>query len=265
MWERGMASIVAPKGSIARAARVLDVLSLAPDGADLTEIVARSNFTKTTTFRVLASLRDVNYVYQDPASRVYRLGSKLAELARNAERIDVGALAERGMKRLAEMSEDTVFLSVPEGASAICVSRTVGAFPIRTLTLDKGDRRPLGVGAGSLALFCSLPEEQRTAMCRVNQNWLADYGVTEDDLAIAYNFFQSNGYALNKGGVVSGMSAIAVPVVTASGRLVAALAIGAINERMEQARIDDILLPGLRREARRLADRLTAFEKEQSS
>ena len=106
-----MPNISPVKGSIARAARVLDVLSLAPDGADLNEIVERSKFTKTTTFRVLSSLRDVDYVFQDPASRSYRLGSKLAELARVADRIDVGALAERGMTRLADMSEDTVFLS----------------------------------------------------------------------------------------------------------------------------------------------------------
>ncbi|MEX1035883.1 MAG: IclR family transcriptional regulator [Sneathiella sp.] len=260
-----MSSISPVKGSIARAARVLDVLSLAPDGADLTEIVARSKFTKTTAFRVLASLRDVNYVFQDPASRVYRLGSKLAELARNADRVDIGALAERGMTRLAEMSEDTVFLSIPEGATSICVNRKVGAFPIRTLTLDKGDRRPLGVGAGALALFCSLPVGKRAAMCQVNRNWLADYGVTEEILENEYKLFQSKGYALNLGGVVSGMSAVAVPVLTANGRPAAALAVGAINDRMDQARIDNLLLPGLRREARRLANRLNALEKENNT
>ncbi|MAZ04714.1 MAG: transcriptional regulator [Sneathiella sp.] len=257
-----MPNISPVKGSIARAARVLDVLSLAPDGADLNEIVERSKFTKTTTFRVLASLRDVDYVFQDPASRSYRLGSKLAELARVADRIDIGALAERGMTRLADMSEDTVFLSIPEGHTSICINRKVGAFPIRTLTLDKGDRRPLGVGAGSLALFCSLPEEKRAAMCRVNKSWLADYGVTEELLEKEYQFFQTNGYALNSGGVVSGMSAIAVPVITDSGRPVAALAVGAINDRMGQARIGNLLLPELKREARGLADRLNALEKE---
>lgn len=259
-----MTSLSAPKGSIARAARVLDVLSLAHDGADLTEIVAQSKFSKTTTFRVLAALREIDYVFQDPATRIYRLGSKLAELSRNSERINVSALAERGMNRLAEMSEDTVFLSVPEGAASICVNRKVGAFPIRTLTLDKGDRRPLGVGAGSLALFCSLSDEQRAAVCRVNKSWLADYGVTDENLTVEYNFFKENGYARNRGGVVSGMSAIAVPVMTASGRLVAALAIGAINERMEASRINDLILPGLKREARRLAGRFNALEKEQN-
>ncbi|WP_373084711.1 IclR family transcriptional regulator [Sneathiella sp.] len=258
-----MTSLLAPKGSIARAARVLDVLSMTPDGADLTEIMARSNFSKTTTFRVLASLRDINYVVQDPASRIYRLGSKLSNLARTAERLDVAALGERGMMRLTDMSEDTVFLSVPEGATAVCVKRHVGAFPIRTLTLDVGDRRPLGVGAGSLALFCSLTEAQRATMCRVNRNWLADYKVTEEDLLSDYAFFRKNGYAFNQGRVVSGMSAVGVPVILTGNRLVAALAIGAIDDRMAQSRIDELLLPGLIREAARLAEKLNELERGQ--
>lgn len=251
-----------PKGSIARAARVLDVLALMPDGADLTEIMARSNFSKTTTFRVLASLRDINYVVQDPASRMYRLGSKLSELARAAERIDISVLAERGMKRLANISEDTVFLSVPEGATAVCVKRTVGAFPIRTLTLDEGDRRPLGVGAGALALFCSMPEAARKRLMKVNKNWIADYGVTTEDLTADNAFFEVHGYALNKGRVVSGMSAVAVPVTLEDGTTVAALAIGAINDRMTEARIKELLLPGLRAEAARLAERMNELKKE---
>ena len=102
-------------------------------------------------------------------------------------------------------------------------------------------------------------------MCRINRSWLADYGVTEELLEREFQFFQTNGYALNSGGVVSGMSAIAVPVITDSGRPVAALAVGAINDRMGQARIDNLLLPELKREAHSLADRLNALEKENST
>src|SRR5262249_7743888 len=36
-----------------------------------------------------------------------------------------------------------------------------GAFPIRTLSLNLGDRRPLGVGSGSLALLAFLSEADR--------------------------------------------------------------------------------------------------------
>lgn len=249
-------------GSIARAARVIDVLAHANNGAGLTEIMTQSEFSKTTTFRVLAALQNVKYVFQDPENREYRLGHKFTELARTAARAHIASIAMQSMKRLADRSEDTVFLSIPEGASSICVSRSVGAFPIRTLTLDKGDERPLGVGAGSLALYCSMTDARRSAACRVNRNWLAEYGTSHEELEVKFTDFQSKGYALNRGGVVSGMSALAVPIVTAEGRLVAAMAIGAIDERMDNDRIDKLLLPMLREEATQIALRLGDINKE---
>lgn len=249
-----------PVGSIARAARVLDALAAMPDGGGLSELVARTSFTKTTTFRVLASLQDVNYVVQDPEDRTYRLGAALAAIARQADHVDLAMVAERAMRRLADLSGDTIFLSVPEGRASVCVARHVGAFPIRTLTLERGDRRPLGIGAGALALYCSLPDGKRAALARVNANWLTEYGSSPEKLERQRDLFRANGYALNDGGVVPGMSAIAVPVETPEGRLAGGLAIGAIKDRMTPDRIAEILLPALRAEAQRIRHDLGALD-----
>ena len=251
---------MAAVGSIARAARVLSSLAARPDGAALTDIVADTSFTKTTAHRVLASLQEVHYVFQEPASRSYRLGTGLGELARQARMIDMGAMATRGMQRLAQETEDTVFLSVPEGPVAVCVARHVGAYPIRTLTLDRGDRRPLGVGAGALALYCALPEEARAATRRVNRAWLAEYGFDAARLERAVQDWDRRGYALNPGSVVSAMSAVGLPVRTRRGSLVAAMAVGAITERMSEDRIATTILPALREETERLAERMSDWE-----
>jgi DNA-binding IclR family transcriptional regulator len=249
-------------GSIARAARVLDALVDMPEGAALADVVARTSFSKTTAHRVLAALQDVDYVAQDPEARTYRLGARLGALARSAAAIDMAGIAYRGMRRLAEATGDTVFLSVPEGPSAVCVAREVGAYPIRTLTLDRGDRRPLGVGGGALALYCAMPASTRAAVNRANAGWLAEYGFDAERLERAKAEYDRVGYAMNAGGVVAAMSAVGLPVVTAGGRLAAALAVGAINERMDQARLEQVVLPALREEAARLAARLSVREPE---
>ncbi len=247
-------------GSIARAARVLEVLASAPAGCGLSELIERTAFTKTTTHRVLASLREVRYVSQDPETRVYSFGIELAALAHYVNQTNLGSLAERGMNRLADLTGDTIFLSVPEGAASVCVARKVGSFPIRTLTLDRGDRRPLGIGAGSLALYCAMPAGRRAAIGRVNANWLLEYRSSPAALEALEAETEDRGYALNSGGVVPGMSAVGLPIITASGRLVAAIAIGAINDRMTQERIETVLIPALRNEANRLSDRLSTLE-----
>ncbi len=243
-------------GSIPRAARLLDVLAQAPEGMVLADIVACSGFTKTTTFRVLGALIEARLVEQDPLGRSYRLGRKLSDLARQATRADIAAMAVHGCQRLAELSEDTVFLSVPEGALSICVLRKTGAFPVRTLTLDQGDARPLGVGAGSLALYCAMSPARRHAACRVNRAWLAEYGMDEATLEAEQRTFRKLGYALNRGRVVEGTSAVATPVFTPGGDLIAALAIGAIDARMGSERIRELLVPALKREAELLGKRM---------
>lgn len=249
-------------GSIARAERMLAALSAAPLGASLTELMARTEFTKTTTHRVLASLQDVHYVYQDPDTRKYHLGSALAKLARTANLSDLAALARRSMKRLAQASQDTIFLSAPEGAASICVCRELGAFPIRTLTIDAGDRVPLGVGATAQALYAVTPKAKRLAAAAANARWMADFNFTPELAEIRCADFHQRGYALNPSTVIPGMSAIGLPIISASGRVVAAMGIGAINERMSLARIETDLLPVLREEVAILADKATILERE---
>ncbi len=252
----------APVGSIARAQVVLAALARMPLGASLTQIMAETEFTKTTTHRVLASLQDVHYVYQDPDSRKYFLGSALAALARSANRSDIAALARRNLRRIADASQDTVFLSVPEGAVSICVCRELGAFPIRTLTLDAGDRVPLGVGASGQAMYAVTPVAKRTAGARAHADWMADYNYTPERLEALAEDFHARGYALNPSIPVPGMSAVALPVITRKGTLGAAVGIGAINDRMSETRIDADLVPLLRSEVARLSDKLSELERE---
>lgn len=258
-----MTDLTAITGSIARAARILDVLAAAPNGLALTQIVERSDFSKTTAFRVLANLQDVGFVFQDPESRFYVLGYKLAHISQIAARSNIANLAERPMARLAALSEDTVFLSIPEGAVAICVARATGAYPIRTLTLNVGDRRPMGVGAGALALFCAMTAEKRTAILTANQGWMGEFGITAADILTGFSDYQTTGYAANLGRVVAGTTAVSVPVITANNRVVAALAIGAVDARMPTDRITDVIIPALKTEATRLAQRLDEMEQAQ--
>lgn len=255
-----MTDQIAITGSIARAARIIDVLATAADGLALTQIVERSDFSKTTAFRILANLQEVGFVFQDPENRHYLLGHKLASIAQIAARSNIAALAGRGMARLATLSEDTVFLSIPEGAAAICVARKTGAYQIRTLTLNVGDRRPLGIGAGALALFCAMSDEKRAAILTTNQGWMAEFGITATDINAGYADYQSTGYAANIGRIVAGTSAISVPVITANNTVVAALSIGAVDARMPSGRITGTLIPALKNEAAHLARRLDEME-----
>jgi len=244
--------------TVDRVARIMRVMAHdAPDGWKLADISRETGFGKATTHRLIGALVDVGFLYQDDASRRYRLGINAARIGEAARQQELAHRARPVLARLAAATEDTVFASLREGSSAVCVARAVGPFPIRTLTLEEGDRRPLGVGAGSLALLAALPDEAVERAIGRNAAWLADYpGFDAAVLRSLVARTRRDGYALNEGRIVSGMAAVGVPVLDTEGRPLAALSLAAIAERVGGGRLPG-LLADLRREAALLAAALT--------
>ena len=256
VWGDDGLNVAVPTGSIARAAEVVDALGAAPRGATLAEVAQRTGYSKTTAHRVLGALRDVGWAVQDPAARTWRLGHRLGRLSHRAGLVDLAEIARPFLSRVAAETGDTVFLSMREGPAALCLAREVGAHPIRTLTLDEGARRPLGVGAGAMALYAALPDPARAAAARANAAWLAEYGEDAASLERLAARTRAAGHALNDGRVVAAMSAVAVTVPGTD----LAIALGAIDGRMSPERIEAVILPALRREAAALSARLGSAE-----
>lgn len=131
-----------PVRSIGRAMRLLKILAgKSHDGVMLIEIAKDAGLGNTTTHRLMAALVDAGFVFQDPATRRYRLGVAAALLGRQAQRQSMAIVAQVAVDRLASATEDTAFVSVPEGRHAVCIARALGPFPIRSLSLEVGGRR----------------------------------------------------------------------------------------------------------------------------
>lgn len=223
-------------------------------GVALAEICAETGLQKTNAHRMLAALVDSGLVFQDVLTRNYRLGFAATALGRSALEQDVAGAARVSLLRLAQKTGDTAFASVHEGTAAICVAREVGDFPIRTLTLSVGSRRPLGVGAGSLALLSALSDDVVDKTVERNETWLQDFhGFSAAHLRKLVARTRRNGFALNEGGIVPGMNAVGVSVLDEKGAPLAALSIAAIKERTSKKRIVE-LVDLLSVEARALAD-----------
>jgi DNA-binding IclR family transcriptional regulator len=234
--------------TIDRAARMLWVLARGDnEGQPLGAIVQLGGFGKGTTHRLLAALVEAGFAFQDPVTRRYRLGAGLTLLARIGQQQDVAAVATPYLQRIAN-----------EGPTAICVGREIGSFPIRTLSLSVADRRPLGVGSGSLALLAFLPDDQIDLSLRHNETWFREfegYDVAYVRKAIVKS--RRNGFAFVDGRIVAGMNALGVPVYDKAGNVVAALSLAAIADRVSGDRVADVVKI-LRKEAVRLGSALSA-------
>jgi DNA-binding IclR family transcriptional regulator len=160
--------------------------------------------------------------------------------------------------RLAQVSEDTVFLSVPSGTESVCLHCEEGAFPIRSHALSVGRRHPLGIGAGSLALLAAMPDHEVERIIAANAKICADkYPVfTPKLLRELVERTRKIGYGLIEALVVPGSYGIGVAVPDYRGQPLAALSIAAIASRMTPARQQE-LVAAMYAERDRLCDAIT--------
>jgi len=221
--------------SVERAVAVLEVIGRSRRaGCRLADVVTGAGLQKSTAHRLLGTLVTLGWVERDAESGLFFLGLPVAALGVAAsDRHGLLELANIHLMRLAEMTGDTVYLSVRTGAEALCVDRVTGSFPIRTLTLEVGDRRPLGAGAGSLALLAWLPDDEVNSLLERLGEQLGTYsGFDRATITRLVKETREQGYACNPGMLVPGMSAVGVPVLGVDGRCVAALSVATIDARM---------------------------------
>jgi DNA-binding IclR family transcriptional regulator len=229
--------------SIRRAALLVRIIAArSRTGVRLTEVVQHAHLERSTARRILKCLVAEGFVMQDDASHRYFLGPLAFELGlAAAPRFNIVDICRESLARIAERTGDTVFLIVRSGYDSVCVDRKEGSFPIKTLTLDIGTRRPLGAGAGGLALLMGLPDDAVDEIASANALRLAAYnGLNVPSLMRLLRRARTLGYALNDIHITPGASSVALPVRSRFGSAFAAVSVGAISSRMKAERQREI-------------------------
>lgn len=246
--------------SIDRAlALLLHVGRAGPDGMRPADLVAISGLPKPTVRRVLLALVRSGLLDQDTESRRYHIGPEAYLLGLVAgARFGIHAMSMDGLARISHVTGDSAFLSVPRDSHSVCLHRDEGGFPIRTHVLQVGDRHPLGVGAGSLAILAALSDGEVSRICDANAPIFAEERYRAfplDRLPHLVSETRERGYAFNTGMLVQGSWGVGVVVHSPDGRPAGALSIAAIEHRFDNGRVGE-LVSLLQEEVARLEQRL---------
>lgn len=237
--------------SIRRTVRLLrELIEWNRRGATSSELAVRAGLDRSTARRMLQCLVDEDLLAYDARTRRYAFGHLAYDIGLAAsERLDLPQLCKPALARIADDTGDTVFLMIRRGDEAVCADRAVGSYPIKTFIVDVGTRRPLGIGAGSLAMLSALPEEVADLLLANNAPRIGNYGgMTLERLRTMVSEARRQGYVAMDVVDVPGARTVGVAVTTESGRPVAALSVAAIALRMTPER-ETGLLAILRREA----------------
>lgn len=227
-----------------RAIGLLRLLAAGPQGSRLVDLQQQTGLTKPTIHRILETLCAQELAVKDPKTRRYAIGPELGLLAAAAAppAYDLREICKDHMVEVAQRTGDTSFLTIRLGYDAICIDRQSGSYPVKAFTVDVGTRRPLGVGAGGVALLASLDDAERADVYAAISDALAAHpGVTLKSIARAVDEAREAGYAYSDGFVLSGVRGLAVPIRNAQGKAVAAISLAAIRERITRRRMPQLL------------------------
>lgn len=212
-------------------------------GLRLADVVQHSRLEHATAHRILKGLMAEGLVMQAADSRRYFLGPLVFELGlAAAPQFNLSDICRPSLTRIADKTGDTVFLTVRSDHDSVCIDRREGSFPIKTFTLDVGARRPLGVGAGGMALVMLLPDDEVEEIVSVNAARLDAYhNLDAPALLKALGRSRKLGYALNDIHDTIGVTTLSLPVVNRYGRPFAAISVGAISSRMTNGRQKELV------------------------
>ena len=224
-----------------RAIAVLD--ALADGGAELgtNEIARRTGINASSISRLLSTLTDARLVQHLPATGRYRLGVRILQLASAArENLDLRAVARPLLEELAELSGETVTLSLPGEHDVLTVDFVQSSRSVRSVAEIGRNSIAHATATGKIFLACGghLPDGDLPAFTEAT--------ITDrSDLAAAIVEIGARGYAVAVRERDNDLSAMAVPVLDRAGQLIAILGVQGPATRFDNARMS-ALVPALR-------------------
>ncbi|MBN1859778.1 IclR family transcriptional regulator [Candidatus Bipolaricaulota bacterium] len=221
--------------------RILTLFSNEAPALSAVEIADRLDLPASTAYRYLAVLRRHHLIVQERGG-VYRLGTKILELAGCVIRPTLREIALPIMRTLSSQEGETVILSSLRDHEGVCLERIEGLHALR-VSHQRGAVFPLHAGASGKALMAFLDSErqeeiiERFGLTRFTPNTITD----SKKLRAELDRIRAQGYAQSNSEVDEGTYGIGAPILSRDGQVVASLCISAPTHRLEGKRQERVI------------------------
>ncbi|MDZ7907708.1 MAG: IclR family transcriptional regulator C-terminal domain-containing protein [Gemmobacter sp.] len=234
-------------GGLAKGLAVIETFTADQPRQSIAEVAAASGLDRATARRCLLTLAHHGYADWDGkfftlTPRVLRLGT--ACLAT----MPLPQIVQPLLDRLSDEIGESSSVSILDGAEIVYIARAAQR-KVMSISLMPGSRLPAFCTSMGRVLLAALPEAGAEAILRAapmaarTPHTLTEAAAVLRELAR----IRAQGYAVNDQEVEIGLRSIAVPLVNARGRVVAAINLGLAAASLPAEAIPDRFLPALRR------------------
>ena len=240
--------------SLARGLYVIESFEGHTEGRSVGEIAQATGLSRAAVRRLLLTLQMLGYV--ESSRRDYRLKTRVLKLGLSyLSSTSVVAAAQPILERVTEALGESASMSMLDGDHIVYVARSP-ASRVLSVGLSVGSRLPAYCTSMGRVLLASLPDTELDEYLRRlrPKAFTAKTVVDPRKLRKIILRVRSDGYALVSGELEDGLRALAVPVRTRQGRMIAAINVGAHALRMDQKQMLKRCLPVLQKSAAAFSD-----------
>lgn len=221
-----------------RGLEVLEALAVSSgeEGVRLSDLAAKVDLDKATTARLVGTLCEAGYAFQDVATRRYRLAGRVLALASQFEAsLDLPKRAGSAISDLQKAVNETIHLGIREGDHVIYIAKFETSRPVR-ISSGIGQKNPLHSTALGKAIMSAMSESERDELIASldlklqTKNTISDGSELRRDVARA----AERGYSIDDRENEDSVVCVGAPIVNSAGRVIAAISISGPAFRMSE-------------------------------
>jgi DNA-binding IclR family transcriptional regulator len=206
------------------------------------ELAKEMNMSHSIVYRILSTFEGHGFLVQNQETKKYELGIKLWEYgAIIRDNLRISDLIYPIMQKLAEKTEESIFLTWLDGLEGICVEIAESSHKIK-YALSVGTRTPLYAGASNKVIMAYLLKEvQETIIAKGLKPKTGKTIIQPDQIAADLEKIKKEGWAYSVGEYSDSVFGIALPIFTNRRQIIASLSVGGPEYRMPEEKVAEVL------------------------
>lgn len=259
MWNMPHDDSAASSQSLERGLAILAAFTPDRPALGISELAQRLGLTRSTTHRYVATLAKLGYLCQDEPTRKYRLGIRALDLGFAVlGSLELREIAAPHLQRLTATTGHTSNLAIRDDTDVILIDRIrgrPGRYHHLEFTLHVGSRIPSYCSATGKALLAFLPQPDLNDL--LDHIELLPRGPrsvgSRAALVAELGQVRRTGIATNDEELESGLRAIAAPIRSRAGAVVAAVNLAIPWSPVAMSELADQFGPVLQATARQIS------------
>ena len=225
--------------------KFVNILTLFTEGTSVMtvpEIAKHLHLPISTAYRYVSALKQAGLIEEAIGTNGYSLGIKILELARAVPKKTLQHISISIMTQLANKTGEIIILCGLRGHDGVCLEKVEGNHVLR-VSHQRGATFPLHAGASGKVLLAYLDESERDEIInRIEFTKFSKTTITNRrKLKEELRRIRAQGYAESDGEVIRETYGIGAPILSQSGKTLAALSISAPTHRLAGKKREQII------------------------